>query len=239
MMPVPPKLGHGPVSKALAVFLAAAALVLPATGWCEDDVGASLLLGLYTRHVDPSDDTNESSQLLGLGYRDYTVAGFVNSYDDQSYFAGKRFHTQKFSRGGNGDWFVQGNLYAGLLYGYDDHVPNLEGFSPGLLPTVGVGYRNCALEMLYVPTPRGGVFLSFLSFRLGRNEKQPVAARDCRRETKGADGPAIGRVARAEVARSGGPDQPESLASRALAADSAGMFRPPGEAGLPGLAPDP
>ena len=220
------------------MLLAAAALILPAKGWCEDEVGASLLLGLYTRHVDPSDNTNESSQLLGLGYRDYTVAGFVNSYDDRSYFAGKRFHTREFSRGGDGDWFVQGNLYVGLLYGYDDRVPNLEGFAPGLLPTVGVGYRNGAVELLYVPTPKGGVFLSFLSFRLGRNEKQPVATRDCERETKGADGPATGPIARAEVARCWGPDEPESLASRAVAPDSASIFRTPGEIGLPLLAPD-
>lgn len=148
------------------IVLAVTALLLPPRASYGTDADASLLLGLYTQHVDPSGDTNESSELIGLGYRDYTVASFVNSYHDRSYFAGKQFHTRRFHPWGGDDWFVQGNLYAGMVYGYRERVPNLEGFTPGLIPTVGLAYRNLAAELLYVPTPSGGVFMSLISFRL-------------------------------------------------------------------------
>ena len=157
------------------MVLAVTALLAPPQASYGKDAGTSLLLGLYTRHVDPSDDTNEYSELIGLGYRDYTVASFVNSYHDRSYFAGKRFHTRRFSPGGTDDWFVQGNLYTGMVYGYHERVPNLEGFTPGLIPTVGLAYRNLAAELLYVPTPDGGVFMSLLSLRLYGGRSAPGA----------------------------------------------------------------
>ncbi|GAB4269485.1 MAG: hypothetical protein Kow0092_23560 [Deferrisomatales bacterium] len=158
--------------KPFAVVAVLIGLLAPPGAWGEEPVGA-LLLGLYTRHVDPSAHTNEENELVAVGYRDYTAARFVNSYNDPSYFAGKRFHTRRF---GSGDLFVQGNLYAGALYGYHKRVPNLGGLTLGVLPTLGVGYRNAAVELLYVPTPRGGVFTSFLSFRwYGNKGRSPVA----------------------------------------------------------------
>ena len=160
------------------MLLAVTALLAPPRESSGEDADAFLLLGLYTRHVDPSDDTNEASEFIGVGYRDYTFASFVNSYYDRSYFAGKRFQTRRFHPWGGDDWSVQGNLYAGMLYGYHSRVPNLEGFTPALAPTVALTYRSLAAELLYVPTPDGGVFMSLLSLQLQGGRRDPVVELD-------------------------------------------------------------
>ena len=125
----------------------------------------TIILGLITRHVSPSDDTNESTRMLGLSYSNWVMARFINSYDDASFFLGKRFQTKELHHPRYTDFFIQGNLYAGLLHGYGDRFPNIAGVTLGGFPTAGLGYKKTVLEMLYVPTPKGGVFTSFLTFR--------------------------------------------------------------------------
>jgi len=122
-------------------------------------------VGLFTHHVNPSSGTNESSGMLGLSHSDWVILVFSNSYDEQSFFGGKRFQTKKISHPRNRDFFIQGNLYAGLLHGYGDRFLNIAGITPAVAPTVGFGYKNATIEVLYFPTPSGGVFTSVLTYR--------------------------------------------------------------------------
>jgi hypothetical protein len=147
-------------------------LLMPLTGMAEETEEKenqtqelAMSLGLFTRHVNPSNDTNESTQLLGLSYSDWFILTFNNSHNDRSFFGGKRFKTKKVRHPRNSNFFIQGNLYAGPLVGYGDRFPNIAGITPAAFPTVGFGYKNINLELLYIPTPSGGVFISFLSFR--------------------------------------------------------------------------
>jgi len=55
----------------------------------------TIILGLVTQHIDPSDDTNESSRMLGLSYSNWAMAHFTNSYDEASVFCGRRFQTKE------------------------------------------------------------------------------------------------------------------------------------------------
>jgi len=125
----------------------------------------TIILGLVTRHVGPSDDTNESSRMLGLSYSNWVMTRFTNSYDEASVFWGRRFQTKELRHPHYTDFFIQGNLYAGLLHGYGDRFPNIAGVTLAALPTAGLGYKKTIIEMLYIPTPSGGVFTSFLTFR--------------------------------------------------------------------------
>ena len=125
----------------------------------------TLILGLVTRHVEPSDDTNDSSRMLGLSYSNWTMARFTNSYNEASVFCGKRFQTKELRHPRYTDFFIQGNLYAGLIQGYGDRFPNIAGVTLAGLPTAGIGYKKTILEMLYMPTFKGGVFTSFLTYR--------------------------------------------------------------------------
>ena len=146
--------------------------LMPLTGMAEETADTEnqtqqwgIILGLFTHHVNPSDNTNDSTGMLGLSYSDWGVIGFKNSYHDRSFFGGKRFHTKKIGHPRNSNFFIQGNLYAGLLQGYGDRFPNIEGITPAVFPTVGFGYKNTTIEVQYIPTPSGGVFISFLTYR--------------------------------------------------------------------------
>jgi hypothetical protein len=124
-----------------------------------------IFVGLFTRHVNPSGNTNESTKMLGVSYSDWHALRFSNSYHERSVFGGRRFHTKKIGHPRNKNLFIQGNLYVGLLHGYGDRFPNIAGLTPAAMPTVGFGYKNTTLEVLYFPTPSGGVFTSVLVFR--------------------------------------------------------------------------
>jgi hypothetical protein len=145
---------------------------MPLTGMAEETEAKenqvqqwAITVGLFTRHINPSSGTNESLRMLGLSYSDWVILGFSNSYDEQSFFGGKRFQTKKISHPRNRDFFIQGNLYAGLLHGYGDRFLNIAGITPAVAPTVGFGYKNATIEVLYFPTPSGGVFTSVLTYR--------------------------------------------------------------------------
>jgi len=124
-----------------------------------------MIMGLFTRHVNPSSNTNETTGMLGFSYSNWVVHTFNNSYDERSFFGGRRFQTKALRHPRNRKFFVQGNLYAGLLQGYGDRFLNIAGVSVAAIPTIGFGYKKVAVEMLYVPTPSGGVFTSFLTYR--------------------------------------------------------------------------
>lgn len=68
----------------------------------------TVTLGLVTRHVDPSDNTNESSRLLGLSYSNWVAARFSNSYDEASVFCGRRLQTKELHHPRYTDFFYSG-----------------------------------------------------------------------------------------------------------------------------------
>jgi len=125
----------------------------------------SVMVGFFAKHVDQSDDPNENLQMVVVSYDNYVVSRYINTWDDTTYFAGKRFSTKRYAFHRNRDIFLQGSLYAGALYGYGNNADiNLKGIAPGVFPTIGVGYKTTSLEMGYIPTPSGGVFLSLFKY---------------------------------------------------------------------------
>jgi hypothetical protein len=125
----------------------------------------SVMVGFFAKHVDQSDDPNEDLKMVVVSYDNYVVSRYVNTWDDTTYFGGKRFSTNKYAFFSNRDLFFQGSLYAGLLYGYGNNAAiNIKGIAPAMFPTIGVGYKSTSLEMGYVPTPSGGVFLSLFKY---------------------------------------------------------------------------
>ncbi len=125
----------------------------------------SFMVGFFAKHVDQSDDPNESLQMVVVSYDNYVVSRYINTWDDTTYFGGKRFSTNKYAVYRNRDFFFQGSLYAGLLYGYGNNAAiNIKGIAPAMFPTIGVGYESTSLEMGYIPTPSGGVFLSLFKY---------------------------------------------------------------------------
>jgi len=125
----------------------------------------SVMVGFFAKHVDQSDDPNENLRMVVVSYDNYVVSRYINTWDDTTYFAGKRFATNKYALYESRDFFLQGSLYLGALYGYGNNADiNLKGIAPGVFPTIGVGYKTTSLEMGYIPTPSGGVFLSLFKY---------------------------------------------------------------------------
>jgi hypothetical protein len=125
----------------------------------------SLMIGLFAKHVDQSDNPNENLRMVVASYDNYVVSRYTNTWDDPTYFGGKRFSTNKYSFNENRHFYYQANVYAGILYGYGNNAAiNLKGIAPAIFPTVGLGYKTTSLEMGYIPTPSGGVFLSLFKY---------------------------------------------------------------------------
>ena len=125
----------------------------------------SLMIGIFARHVDQSDNPNENLRMVVASYDNYVVSRYINTWDDPTYFGGKRFSTNKYPFSESGNLFCQGSLYAGILYGYGNNAAiNLKGLAPAMFPTIGVGYKTTSVEMAYIPTPSGGVFLSLFKY---------------------------------------------------------------------------
>ena len=125
----------------------------------------SVMVAFFARHVDQSDDPNENLKMVAFSYDNWVVSRYINTWDDTTYFGGKRFSTRKYALNSNRDFFYQGNVYAGLLHGYGNNAAiNIKGIAPAAFPTIGVGYKSTSLEMAYIPTPSGGVFLSLFKY---------------------------------------------------------------------------
>ena len=125
----------------------------------------SLMIGLFARHVDQSDNPNEDLRMVVASYDNYVVSRYVNSWDDPTYFGGKRFSTNKYAISESRNFFYQGNVYLGILYGYGNNAAiDIKGIAPAVFPTIGVGYKTTSVEMGYIPTPSGGVFLSLFKY---------------------------------------------------------------------------
>ena len=125
----------------------------------------SVMVGFFAKHVDQSDDPNENLQMVVVSYDNYVVSRYINTWDDTTYFAGKRFSTNRYTFHESRNFFLQGSVYLGALYGYGNNADiNFKGIAPGVFPTIGVGYKTTSLEMGYIPTPSGGVFLSLFKY---------------------------------------------------------------------------
>lgn len=125
----------------------------------------SLMVGLFARHVDQSDDPNENLKMVVASYDNYVVSRYINTWNDPTYFGGKRFNTNKYPFHESRNFFYQGNVYAGILYGYGNNAAiNVKGIAPAVFPTIGMGYKSTSVEMGYIPTPSGGVFLSLFKY---------------------------------------------------------------------------
>jgi hypothetical protein len=114
----------------------------------------ALFLGMQSLHLDGTgalgnNSTNEKNDLLAVQIRGVNVGTFINSHEDRSYFGGlsRTIHTKKFSRTTRMDIGYK----VGLLYGYGDDLPNLGGFCPLILPTIGFTYRRLGVEIGFIP----------------------------------------------------------------------------------------
>ena len=118
----------------------------------------SLTFGLFTQHLDSSEDVNENNRLIALSYKKWYAAWFENSYYKDSFFLGRAFQTDKKYHKKYKDWYTRVGIYTGAVYGYGDKIPiGIKGISPFLLPTASLGYDRYSFELGFIPTLDNGV----------------------------------------------------------------------------------
>jgi len=134
----------------------------------------SIGTSFYTHHFDAEDGLNESNDVIAIKYDNIVGCTFVNSEYNRSWFFGYMFSTEKYPIGLTFDHgifevtsvddncvFVRGNVYVGPLYGYDHDIPNIDGWSLGIAPTIEIGYKQLSLETMFAPFD-GGVVTSMV-----------------------------------------------------------------------------
>ena len=114
----------------------------------------SLTFGLWTQHYAGDHTEGIDNHLIAFEYYGPTLAIFRNSYGNETLFMGYTWHTRKYGLHHHiPQWYVQGNLSVGTLWGYGTQHPiHFGGLSPGLYPTVNVGRGNHSVGLGVMPT---------------------------------------------------------------------------------------
>ena len=112
------------------------------------------------KHFNGDDDLNESNNIMGASVDKWFGLTFVNSNDNRSWFAGRSFRTDKW-KPLNENWFGRLNLHLGLLYGYEEDVPDVAGWTIAPIPTFEIGYKKVSMETMVVPFDGGVVGIIF------------------------------------------------------------------------------
>jgi len=106
---------------------------------------------------------NENNNAIMVSYNQWFGLTFKNSHYDQTYSAGYEFMTPKW-KPFNNPFFIRGTLPIGLMYGYKEKFPNVEGFSIGISPVVEIGYDRLSFKTLIVPID-GGCISTMIAWR--------------------------------------------------------------------------
>lgn len=110
-------------------------------------------------HLNRNSDLNEINHGIFVFHDTWVIGTFKNSSYIQSYFLGKSFNTKKWTPFEN--VFLRLNAHIGLLYGYGDYLPDIEGWSLGFTPTLEIGYKSISIETMISPADDGVISFVF------------------------------------------------------------------------------
>lgn len=120
--------------------------------WFGEQGPTSLYLGMWTYHLMPrsGEEDNPDNFLVALTYKGIFAGTFLDSFNHRNYAAGiQRYWYQK-PLGHDFDYYLGYRL--GLVYGYGDHIINLNGLTP-VLPFMqlisSVTWKHFGVEVSY------------------------------------------------------------------------------------------
>lgn len=125
-------------------------LIIPAL--CRAETAErSLTFGLWTQHYGGDHTEGLDNHLVSLEWDGWTGAFFKNSYGNETGFYAYTWHTDKFKF--HNEWYIQGNVGAGVLLGYGEKHPlHFGALSPGVYPTVNLGKSEHSIGLGVMPT---------------------------------------------------------------------------------------
>ena len=123
--------------------------------------GDALFYGPVCYHIDRGAEHNEVNHIVGLKIDKAVAVTFENSQSKRSWFIGYNFESRKYIL--SSDLYAKAHLYLGGLYGYDEDMPDLQGWTVGAAPTLEVGWRQYSIEAMFMPVG-GGVFSALFNY---------------------------------------------------------------------------
>lgn len=123
----------------------------------------ALLLGMWSLHLDGSGrstgegDNNENNQLFGVQYYGLTAGTFINSNERRSFYGGvaREVWSYQCTPGVRFDLGYK----AGLMTGYQEKSPDLQGVVPFLAGFFGASWKRMGVDVGV--TPLGVITLNF------------------------------------------------------------------------------
>ena len=132
--------------------------------------GAEIVIGYAptSYHWDERDEPdgrpyNTENHAVMVSYNQWFGLTYENSHYNRTYSIGYEFRTAKWEPLNN-PFFIRGTLPVGLMYGYEEKFPNVEGFSIGISPILEIGFDRLSLKTLIVPID-GGCISGMIAWR--------------------------------------------------------------------------
>lgn len=118
----------------------------------------SIGYSVYTAHFDRDDTLNEENHAILVSVDNWFISTFENSHYKRSWFGG---YALRYSFSKSKTFKARANLYLGPLYGYEDDMPDVCGWTVGAVPTLELGYKMFVIETLVMPCDGGVVSCLF------------------------------------------------------------------------------
>ena len=124
-----------------------------AWGWAPKN---ALFLGMWSIHLDGTGEyfgngsNNDQQDLLGIQLFGFAAGTFINSHDDPCWLFGpaREIYTHQLAR----DLRFDIGYKFGLLYGYGDDLPNINGMSVFANAVFSFTYKRLGFDIGVLPT---------------------------------------------------------------------------------------
>jgi hypothetical protein len=145
------------------LFITLTILLISSTAYAKPkffkDHTVRLGLSFYTVHwcgKTRSDGTsyNNHNNIIELSIDNWFVSTFSNSEYDRSYAFGYVFRTPKWHPFDN-KFYGRLNADVGMVYGYRDLGLTHDRWTPGILPTMEIGWGRFAIDTIVIPFGSG------------------------------------------------------------------------------------
>jgi hypothetical protein len=120
----------------------------------------TLLLGMWSIHT-KGGDSNQQNHLFGIQYYGLAAGTFINSHDERAWFLG--FAREMSYREITENTRLDIGYKFGPLYGYDEDLPNICGFSFAAAGIIGISWKKIGIDIMIIPVGiiTGGFRINF------------------------------------------------------------------------------
>ena len=118
-----------------------------------EPVQNSVIAGMWCYHTSKKrKEYQENNKMFSLQYKGVSAGTFENSHHWQTYYIG--FARKIYKKQITENISVDVQYKAGLMHGYKDKYPNIDGTTPFILPMFGLDYKDIGADFWIIPSSR-------------------------------------------------------------------------------------